>query len=344
MTISIAQKGLLAILLVLATGCSPDDPLINSFDDEWRLVAVDDNKELTSIVIPNGSSSKANPSNVDFGTKPSMVRFRENIYIFSTTRPWIIVYDAEKLVYVDTIFTFEQLDGVSDLCFANATTAYATSPSSSCIGVVDLTSSKVARIIKTPGAPRQIACLGNQICATIPDSNAVIILDSRTNGIVDKVSLGEKPWFVREDPTANLFCIVSLGAGKVDSSSQTTPTVSFLSAANREILKSLDVTVKVSDGPKQFPRGLIVSATQYAYIPVQAGLLRVNTRTRSRVSSVQSDSFDIVAYNDARAEIICQRAAGGLSPQVVVFDENGSTKKFTVTLPSRASSLLGIPR
>lgn len=344
MTCSTARNGFIAILVALVIGCSPDEPIINSYVDEWRLVSVNDNKELTSFVVPNGETSKANPNNVDFGSSPSMIRFRDNIYIFSQDRPWIVVYDAEKLVYTDTIFTMQQLDGIADLCFANATTAYATSPANKCIGVIDLTASKVASLITTQGAPRQIACLGNQICATIPDSNVAIIIDSRSNTIVDKISVGEKPWFVRDDPSANVFCIVSLGAGKVDASQQTTPTVSFLSPTTREILKSLDVTIKVSDGPKQFPRGLAITSTQYAYIPVQSGLLRVSTKTRSRVSSVQTDSFDIVSYNDARAELICQRAAGGSMPQVVVFDENGSTKKFTVTLPYRATSLLGIPR
>lgn len=344
MTYRNLRNSLIILLVAFATGCSPDEPIVNSFVDEWRLVAVNSNKEMSATVVPNGETASVNPGNVDFGDNPSMVRFRENIYIFSSNRPWIVVYDAEKLVYTDTIFTTQQLDGIADLCFANATTAYATSPTNECIGVIDITASKVASIIKTQGAPRQIACLGNQICATIPDSNVAIIIDSRSNSIVDRISVGVQPWFVRDDPGANVFCIVSLGGGKVDSSPLSTPTISFLSPTTREILKSLDVTVKVSDGPKQFPRGLAISATQFAYIPVQVGLLRVSTKTRSRVSSVQTDSFDIVSYNDARAEVICQRSAGGSMPQVVVFDENGSAKKFTVTLPSRATSLLGIPR
>lgn len=334
----------ISVLALIVIGCSPEEPLINTFVDEWRLLATSGKTDLTSTLVPNGASVSVNPSGVDFGTAPSMVQFRNNIYIFSATRPWIIVYDAEKLVYTDTIFTFQQLDGISDLCFANATTAYATSPANSCVGVIDLTASKVASVIKTPGAPQQIACLGNQMAATIPDSNTVLILDTRTNGIEDRIQLGVKPWYVREDALANVFCVVSLGNGKVDQIEQSTPTISFVSATTREVLKTLDLTIKAPDGPKQYPRGLAISASSNAYVPVQAGLLRVNTRTRSRVTAAQSDSFDIVAYNDARAEVICQRAAGGDAPQVVVFDESGSTKKYTLPRTSRASSLLGIPR
>lgn len=335
---------LTAAAMLFMAGCAPEEPLINSFVDEWRLLATSGGTDLHVRVVPDGAGSDVNPNSVDFGTSPSMMQFRNNVYIYSESRPWIVVFDAERLVYVDTIFTFQVLDGIADLCFANATTAYATSPKSGCIGVIDLTTSTVAKTIVTPGAPRQIACLGNQMLATIPDSNVSVVIDTRTNEIEDRLAMATRPWFVREDAVANVFCVVSLGAGKVENSEQTTPSISFVSPSTREVLKTLDLTVKASDGPRQVPRGLAITATQNAFVPVQSGLLRVSTRTRSRVSSAQTDSFDIVAYNEARAEIICQRAAGGTSPQIVVFDENGSERNMTITLPKRVSALLGIPR
>jgi hypothetical protein len=324
--------------------CSPEEPLVNSFVDEWRLLSTSGNQNLVVAQIPEGTSANVNPNNVDFGNSPSMVRFRNNVYIYSNNRPWIVVYDAEKLTYSDTIFTFGKLDGITDLCFANATTAYAVSSTNKCIGVIDLTTSTVASTIKTPGAARQIACLGNQIAATVPDSNVVIILDSRTNTIVDNLTVHDAPWYIRDDAAANVFCVVSLGSGKVDRDSATTPKISFISPTTREVLKALDLTVKVSEGPKQFPRGLIVSSSQQAYVPVQAGLLRVSTRTRSRVSSAVVDSFDVVSYNDARAEIICQRAAGGTAPDVIVYNEDASEKKYTIPQNVRATALLGVPK
>lgn len=343
MTHSLLRYALVLALITLWS-CSPEEPLINSFVDKWRLLSTTGKQNLVVASIPEGTSSNVNPNNVDFGSSPSMVRFRNNIYIFSNNRPWIIVYDAEKLIYTDTIFTFGQLDGITDLCFANATTAYAVSPVNKCIGVVDLTASAVASTIPTPGAARQIACLGNQLAATIPDSNAVIILDTRTNTIVDKIEITQSPWYIRDDAAANVFCVVSLGNGKVNREAPTTPTISFISPTTRDVLKTLDLTIKVTDGPKQFPRGLAISSSQQAYVPVQSGLLRVSTRTRSRVSSAIADSFDIVSYNDARAEIICQRAAGGQTPTVVVYNEDASEKKFTIIRNERASALLGVPR
>jgi len=330
---------------IIAASCSPQEPLINSFVDEWRLLATSGSKNLTSTVIPTGQEVSINPNDVDFGADPTMTRFRNNVYFTSNSRSWIIVYDAERLVYSDTIFTYNELDGTSDICFANATTAYAASPKSQCVGVIDLTTGTVARIIKTPGKPQQIACLGNQICVTLPDSNAAIIIDSRSNEIVHTMQIGDRPWYVREDAVANVFCIVTLGLGKLDAQeSPTTPTISFLSPASREILKTLDLTVKVTEGPRQYPRGLAITSSQFALVPVQAGLLRVSTRTRSRVSAVQTDSFDIVTYNDARAEVICQRKANGSAAEVVVFDEDASIKKFSLVRTSRASSLLGVAR
>ena len=333
-------------LLTIAAlaSCSPDEPLINTFVDEWRLVSTTGSTDFSATVVPGGQPTAINPQNVDFGDSPSMVRFRNNIYVFSENRPWIVVFDSETLNYSDTIFTFGKLEGIADLCFANATTAYAVSAQQQCIGIIDLTTSTVAGVIPVAGSPRQIACLGNQMAVTLPDSNRVIIIDTRTNAIVDRISVAPTPWYVRGDEVANVFCVVSLGNGKVDKLPQTAPTITFISPSTREVLKTLDLVVRASEGSKQFPRGLSVSSTQFAYVPVQGGLLRVSTRTRSRVSAVQSDSFDLISYNEARAELICQRASGGASPDVVVYNEDGSEKKFTVSRSSRACALLGVSR
>lgn len=342
--ITMIQRCVLLLAVMMLWSCSPEEPLINSFVDEWRLVSTAGNTDLQTTLVPAGVITSTNPNNVDFGTSPSMVRFRNSIYIFSNNRPWIVVFDAETLISTDTIFTFGQMDGITDLCFANATTAYAISPANECIGVIDLTASAVASKIKTPGAARQIACLGNQLAATIPDSNSVIILDTRTNSIVDRIQIPQTPWFIRDDAVANVFCVVSLGNGKVNGEPPTTPTISFISPATREVLKTLDLTIKASEGPKQVPRGLVISSSQQAYVPVQSGLLRVSTRTRSRVTSAVADSFDVVSYNDARAEIICQRAADGQTPDFVVFNEDASEKKFIIRQNRRATAMLGVPK
>ena len=45
----------LSFVITLLSACSPEEPLINSFVDEWR-VLVTDNDGVTSVKMPNGGS------------------------------------------------------------------------------------------------------------------------------------------------------------------------------------------------------------------------------------------------------------------------------------------------
>jgi len=252
-----------ALALVLI-GCSPDEPLITSFDDTWRYLAT----------VPNGVATIRMPA----GTvedpavwKPSMPgeaypihtidEFRDRFYLLSVSEQ-IIVLDRASLEAVDTILTTGS-GSAAAIAFANASTAYVALPSISSVGVVDLTVSEIVRLIPVEGRPVDIAAVGNQVCAVLQGADAAVIIDSRTNAVEARIALpSANPAYVEGIPGNEQFAVVMLGAGKIadDDRAPTTPALSFISISDRAINGTVALTNREAEGPLQYPYALAVNS------------------------------------------------------------------------------------
>lgn len=328
------------LALILLTACSPTEPTIDSFTDRWRLLtgsrsgvnSYDISAEVSSPSIVLSDNATTFPIS-------SSVQFRNELYMLHSEKPIIIVVDATSLRTIDTI-DLGANGPATDISFANASTAYATLPMSGSIGLIDLTVNLLVTSIATGGKPSGIDVLGTTVCYSLIDSNKVCFLDTRTNSITRRVPVGTAPRFVRADGLNNLFCVVSLGAGKIDNATKSVGTIAFIKQTDGSVLKTLDLTARAVAEAEQVPRGLVVTASETAFIPVQNGLLRINTRTRSRTVTAQQESFSLISYHEARASIILQRAN---SPTMIdIYDEFVDVLRTTVTVSDSVSAVLGI--
>lgn len=329
-----AIQTILVVVMLSLVGCSPDNPTINSFDDEWRLL-VSGPSGLMTVRMPSGSVETPNVWTPSDDIEPYPVRrmkaFRDKIFLV-LNGPEVRTLSSSTLQPVDTITWSVDLGAAVDITFANATTAFVALENNA-VGVIDLTVNTLVSTINVGGKPFAIEAVGNQICVSIPDSGVVKIIDSRTNAVEATIAIPTpRPAFIAGDGVNNVFCVVAYGAG-------TTPTLSFLDIPTRTITKTVDLTARASEGPQQVPMGIAVNASEYAYVPVQNALIFASTRTQSRASAAQFDPYGLIQYNSARAELICIRPNG---KSVVVFNEFAETVKQTAELPDSVNGVLGI--
>lgn len=319
--------------------CEPSEPVISSFDDRWRLLA-SDGPGIALYAMPDGSTERSDVWTGASGTSTNITEFRDRLYVLPTTEPWIVILDRVTLVALDTI-NLDTLGVVADMAFANATTAYAVHTEKNTVSVIDITTNEAVRTIAMANGPTSIAALGNQLAVACSRANVVQIIDSRTNAVEASIDVPEVPYYIRPSVIFSLFTVVSLGNGKLDVAPQTTPQITFINPSTRAVITSLDLTGRPSEAFQQHPRGLIVTATGFAYVPVQSGLLRVNTRSRTKASVIMHTEYSDVAYNAARAELLLLRTDG---PVVEVWDELAENQKASVTLRSQPGAFVGLPR
>ena len=331
---------LIILMAAILFACNPEEPFIDSFDDGWRLLMTNAQGSLVVTDVPDQSATTTVWSDASDTASHQLKRFRDRVYLLHSQRPWIVIFDADTLRAVDTIDLGTA--PASSLAFANATTAFATIPSERAVKVIDLTVGSVARTITMPSRPMNIDANGNQLCVTLPDTNSVAIIDSRTMDVEALVATSAVPWYVAADPANAVFCIVSMGAGKVTSGQASAATIQFLTATTRAISTPLELTPRGSSAILVRPTGLIVTSTQLAFVSSTNGLMRIGTRSRNRVTTMQPDNITALAYNEARAEILAQ--LGGSRSALAVYNVNGDARTATVNVTSPATSAIGIAR
>lgn len=337
---------ILFLAVAVLWSCTPNNPVINSFDDKWRIV-VADARGLSAYSMPTGQllNSAIWQSDSTAGQYPiaAIKPFRNQLFAITAQQPWIIVLDAKSLAILDTI-DLGLYGPAVDIAFANASTAYVTFAASATVGVVDLTTFGLASTITLPDVAAGIAVSGNQLCTALPKLNQVLILDSRTNSIEATLSIPtQAPYFVGADGLVGVFVVVSLGAGKLplDEQPPTTPTMTFIEIADRSVLKTIDLTARASEGPQQIVKSLVVNASGLSFTPVQSGLLRAPNASRNRAAAVQFINYGLATYDAARAELICVYPDG---KSIDVLSEYGDVRKNSVLLPDSITAIAGIER
>lgn len=343
MNVSVRPLATLLLIgsLLLGGGCSPTENVINSFDDTWTL-ATSSRRGVAFVTLPDGTLS----SEFAWGDFPNsfskLTVFRDRMYALNDFQSYILVFDASSRIVVDTLKT-TLYEYPNDITFANATTAYVVMKRFKVMMVMDLLAGVWASTIDLPGIATSVACLGNQLCAVIPENNTAVLIDTRINVITATIPTASSPFFVAADPANEQFVVVCLGDGKLNTSAPTNPVMQFVRPRTASVIATVDISGRATNAALQRPRGLLVTDNEEAFVPVQNGLVRVSTRTRSKSSVVQFEPYDGIFANPARAELMTVR----FTPEgsiIDVFDEFAENIKTSFTRPDSVRALAGVAK
>ncbi|MBU3742875.1 MAG: hypothetical protein FGM24_11445, partial [Candidatus Kapabacteria bacterium] len=330
---------LLAVVIVALAGCSPEEPVINSFDDSWRMLVADSNSALTLLDMPSGDVVTTDL--LSAGSDPALLcaglsRFRDDVFVLHTGSSSITVLTADSLQRKARIET-GAAGPASSMAFANATTAFATHPGSDVLSVIDLTTYTVADTLPLPGRPVAVAVVGNIGCVALQASSEIVFFDTRSFALSKPIQVATAPTYIQGDAVNDAFVIVSLGAGKVDAQAPTVPVISFASIASRSVVASVDLTPRAGQGADRVPLGLAITDEGSAYVVMRDVVLRVPLRSRSRATTVTEGTFAGIATIPTRAEIALSSTSDS---GIEIYDVFMETKRLQVALPSAGRIML----
>ncbi len=299
-------------LIPFLLSCSDEEKLVDNTKEVWRMLIARDYPnpriemlEFPSIkVISNDIVSENN--NFNLSSTPTKIKiFRNMIYFLMSSDYKILVFNLIdfKLAH-EFDFSDEKLEP-TDICFlTNGTTAYVCHKNSSLVTVLDIYFFKKARQIEVGNGPIAIACSGNQVYVANYNDNSVSVIDSRTNEQLELIKLSPKPIYIGFDYTGKTAVVVSMGFGKDGAINEKTPAVvTFIDVENKLIENSLELGYQMQKSIDQIPTGLGITETNWAFIPTNEMLVRIDLRRKDRVIFVNRSKYSGALYNYFKKEI-----------------------------------------
>lgn len=293
-------------------GCSPEDPLINDGAVSWNSLVVYEGANSISVVsLPSKSTqtSVVFPSSMFQNPNLKIGYFRDKMYVLSPIEEVMYIVNDNSFVIEDTISFVNQGYQPNAITFANATTAYISFQNSPIIGVFDITVKRLVSTIAIESPAADISSFENKVIAACPKSNAVSIIDTRTNAVVQWLKTHDAPSFVGVDIDSRLVLVLCAGQGKTSDTLQnpvekTRMKLAYVDPSTNSLLTQTDMIVTQANPDGAIPTSFAVTERYRAYVTTNQGLIRVNTFSKSAAVRVNQNVYSSVQYNIRRGELI----------------------------------------
>ncbi|GEM_PF-1658730 len=307
-------------LSLLFVACSPEDPLINSGSVSWSsLVIFEGGTGISVVTLPskNTSTSVQLPPEVLQNAAVKIAYFRDKIYVLSPQTFTMYIVQDKSFVILDTIkFDSTNLKPTA-ISFANATTAYIAHENQPVISIFDLTIKKVVSTIAISTPSKDISSFENQVYAVCPESNSVMVIDTRTNKITKTIETYDAPTFIGIDIDNRLVLVLCAGKGKTKDTLQnpvekTRMKLAYIDPVDNSIVTQTDMIVIQANPSGAIPTSFAVTERYRAYVTTNQGMIRINTFTKSGAVRTSQSVFSTVQYNIRRGEItLLQQRSNG---------------------------------
>ncbi len=331
----------IAIMTLLAvTGCKQDEKVIdNSNLTATLIVARQGESSKISLVTYSGEIItedlffNANGRVLD-GKVSKIVPYMGNTYLFLPDNRKIVVVSTSDFKEIATIDFAESGLRPENICFANATSAYVVNENSPVVCLVDITNFKLARRIECSADCSDIACSGTQIFVAHEAGDIVSVIDSRTNKVESVIQVAPHPALLDVSYDGKEAIAISLGNGKLDpSETKTAATANFINVASKSITAKVEIGVNPSyKATEQYPKKLVVTPREYAFIATDKALLRINTRSKSKPSALNKNAYDAAGFDIRYNKLILVKTTAGAS-SLLICDEVSASQKSAVKFP-----------
>ena len=304
-----------AFILLLAS-CAPEENIVTPDQDSWTLFSVPANENVLYSELISGIEKSGK-------TRLYSSESRINdVYIYRD-QIFVMLPDANKIAIVqrasyEILHVIDFSKGAKKpiaMAFGNATTAYIIFENDSIVQLYDILNKQLASAINVGRYTVDIISgMGdrqNQIFVANLASNTISQIDTRTNRIEKEYSVLTAPRFLANDPTGTKIVYVSEGGGKtITTSPKSTAGIGFIDIDRKVLLAQMTISTRDIDSVDAMPRGLAVTASEWAFVPFSNGLVRVDTREYKNSSTISKKVYSGITYNERRREVIANAEEG----------------------------------
>ncbi len=349
----VVMKKLNVLLIMLffsffLVSCNEDAPNIDNTVNRDRLfVVVGGAQPLVKVIKVVDGSIEINDlflekAETSYNYPVKRIKHFGNLFFFVIPQELKIeVFSADNLNRVSLIDFTDSKKIPSDICFANATTAYIAHENDESLSCLDLTNFQISGSVTISGKACAIECSGNQIFTANTFQNTVSIVDSRSNEEIHSITVADRPAFLSVADSGKKVVCVSIGTGKIDDSPTKTASVATsFDVLSSNIISTKDIGFATINPVEQNPISHATTVNSLSFVATKDYLLRFNAKSFSGISLAGRANYKQIIYNDKKQElIITVEEIGKIFAKIA--DQSTAEEKRRVLLP--ANSVLAYP-
>ena len=320
--------GICAVFASLLASCSPEENIVNAGEEYWTLLTVfSATNEIQNAKIQNAAIESKSIRYTANNAIESIFEYRNYLFLMMPESNKMEILDRATYQLLTVVDFSQSKRKPCAIAFANATTAYIAQRNDSVVTIYDLQNFKIAGDIPVGKNPIAIhAGIGdrqNQIFVANYSSNTVSQIDSRLNRVVALYDVIAGPRFIENDPTGTKMVVACEGAGKHGGIAKPSmPGMAFIDIDRKLILAQTTISTRKSDSAEAYPLGLAVTKSEWAFVPMSNGLLRVDTREYKNYSTISQNVYSWISFNQRRNELIFCK-----DNEVSIINENSGVLK-----------------
>ncbi|TAL69556.1 MAG: hypothetical protein EPN82_06915 [Bacteroidetes bacterium] len=302
----------LFVASIVLVSCRKEEKVIDYYKETFDFLAATDSDtpSILLVELPGGTVTSndvflaANGEQLS-GKVTKMVKFRDKIYLLMPSKHKIEVINKINYKRIATIDFSATGREPTDICFANATAAYVAHGNDTTVSLVDISDSvfKVARIIKVGVHPVAIASSGNQIFVANQKSNTVSVIDSRYH-TVTQVPVHTAPSFVDINSEGSKAIVISLGAGKIDSSQKTAAKATIINVEDHTVFRTTEIGYGSYNAKDQIPAGIVISDIDMAYMLCQDNIFSMDANFGNNIFLSVLGKFTSPYFDLMRTQLV----------------------------------------
>lgn len=323
------NKLFLLFILVssLFISCNQEDIFIDNLQNsDYYLFASD--TQLIKFSIHNATQEIIH----DLPAPVTKIKyFRGNFFLLMPSINSIYVIEEKSLTIISKIDLKSINFTPTDICFPNATDAYICCSNSNFVSIIDLTSLKLSNIKIAVGKKAvSIDGKGNQVYVCCQDDDAVFVIDTRVNTVVDTINVSSNPTFVNFSDNNQLAFVVSSATEKTDAFFQS------IDVNTREIVKQFKLGTSTT--ANIVPTG-IASSKKNLYITSNEYLFRISIPNGNSTNNIAKTSYNSIGYNQRLEEFYLVKNDSN-SSSIIIYDAIQNKRTATYFIENKIDAII----
>lgn len=303
------RRFIVLLFILLTLSCTEDKVIVNSTFKQKFLLASDENQSSMILfdsedgILEDDVYLKNNGKKLQ-GKVFAIEEWGNLLFLIMKDNYAIEIIGKNDFKIVSTIDFSGNKKKPSGIDFVNSTDAYISFENDSNVVLYDLYNFQIAKYIKVPFGSVDLVAVPPYVYVVNQLDDKVSIIDSRTDELINQISVKPAPTFIDYADNIGKTVVVSLGEGKIDQKQKTAAYLTLIDINSQNKTSEIPIAAGTLEASEILPKGMII-AGNYCFVVTSDFIFRYDVKNEpSQIQLLSKKSIKSLKYFPLRNKVI----------------------------------------